>query len=121
MKADRDGKIANNSTCTGVSLTTSTANLGIYTIRMNNGGNVFNPDFVRALSATIDTFIQKDHPKSLIITGSGKFFSNGFDLKFFERSDEIERGRLIELFWRKILARILIMDCRTVAVINGHG
>jgi len=99
----------------------------IYTIRMNRGPNVVNPEFVDALSTVIDQFETMDHPKSLIVTGGGgtgsdsKFFSNGLDLSFLTKSNEHEKGKLIESFWKQILSRLLVMDCRTVAVINGHA
>jgi len=101
----------------------------IYTMRMNRGPNVVNPEYVDALSDVIDQFETMDHPKSLILTGGGgrngestsKFFSNGLDLSFLQKSNEYEKGKLIESFWKQILGRVLIMNCRTVAVINGHA
>ena len=102
----------------GISLTANGS--GIYTIQMKCGQNVVNPEFVDMLSNAIEKFEKVAHPKSLILTGDGKFFSNGLDLNFLQRSNEAEKGRLIERFW-KVLARLLVMDCRTVAVINGHG
>jgi len=119
----------------GISLVASTTNDDadnegiIYTIQMNRGPNVVNPEYVAALSAVIDHFETMDHPKSLIVTGGGggkgestsKFFSNGLDLAFLQKSTEDEKGTLIESFWKQILSRVLIMNCRTVAVINGHA
>mmetsp|Transcript_34519 Transcript_34519/g.67928 ORF Transcript_34519/g.67928 Transcript_34519/m.67928 type:complete len:246 (-) Transcript_34519:151-888(-) len=92
---------------------------GILTLRMNRGQNAVNPALITSLSAALDKVDQADHPKSLIITAEGKFFSNGLDLEFM-MSNAVGTPIMIESFW-KILARILVMDCRTVAAINGHG
>ena len=61
-----------------------------------------------------------DHPKALIIRGIGKFFSNGLDLQFMTSSEPSATNEMIESVW-KLLARLLVLDCRTVAAINGHA
>eukprot|EP00536_Pseudo-nitzschia_multiseries_P006724 jgi/Psemu1/286657/fgenesh1_pg.146_\ len=103
----------------GVSLTANDAT-SVYTLRMDRGPNVVNPEFVSLLGGALDAIEKAPHPKTLVVTGTGKFFSNGLDLEFLTKSSDAEQGRMIVSFWR-LLARLLVADCRTVAAINGHG
>lgn len=93
---------------------------GLYTLTMNRGPNVVNPEFVGLLSKALAKVETAPHPKTLVLTGTGKFFSNGLDLEFLGSSSDSQKATMIVSFWR-VLARILVADCRTIAAINGHG
>jgi len=58
------------------------------------------------------------HPKALVVTGSGKFFSNGLDLKVFETPTQVP---VLVAALNKVLASILTHDGHTIAAINGHA
>eukprot|EP00547_Thalassionema_nitzschioides_P004284 CAMPEP_0194221778 /NCGR_PEP_ID=MMETSP0156-20130528/31335_1 /TAXON_ID=33649 /ORGANISM="Thalassionema nitzschioides, Strain L26-B" /LENGTH=242 /DNA_ID=CAMNT_0038952303 /DNA_START=85 /DNA_END=813 /DNA_ORIENTATION=+ len=89
-------------------------NNNIYMLIMGRGQNLVNNELVSSLNKALDMLEQQQqHSKALIITAKGKFFSNGLDLDALSNA-------MIEGFW-KVLARILVMDCRTVAAINGHA
>lgn len=103
----------------GVSLTENEEN-GVFTLSLNRGPNVVNPEMVHLLGKALSIVEAADHPKALVVTGTGKFFSNGLDLKFLQTSTDSQKGKMIVDFW-EVLARLLVMDCRTVAAINGHG
>ena len=103
----------------GVSLTANETN-GVLTLRLNRGPNVINPEMVQLLGKALSRVEEAPHPKALVVTGTGKFFSNGLDLEFLQASTDSQKGRTIVDFW-EVLARLLVMDCRTVAAINGHG
>ena len=92
---------------------------GIFTLVMERLENRFNPRLNRDLSDAITMVEQAEHPKALVITGRGKFFSNGLDINWMSKHTS-ETPKMIEEVWT-ILARILVMDCRTVAAINGHA
>jgi hypothetical protein len=92
---------------------------GIYTVLLDRGDNRFNPTLIQDLSDAIAAVEAADHPKALIITGQGKFFSNGLDIDWMAKNPK-ETPSMIEGLW-KLLGRILVMDCRTVAAINGHA
>jgi hypothetical protein len=102
----------------GVSVERDPTN-GIYTVLLDRGENRFNPTLIQDLSDAIATVEAADHPKALIITGQGKFFSNGLDVDWMAKNPK-ETPSMIEGVWR-LLGRILVMDCRTVAAINGHA
>ena len=109
----------------GVSLTRHT-DTGIFVLTLDRGPNVFHPTLVSLLSQALTLVEEAAHPKALIITGKGKFFSNGLDLEYFNntttttRNNHAERSAFIESLWRW-LARLLVLDCRTVAAMNGHA
>jgi len=92
---------------------------GIFTVILDRFENRFNPFLCRDLSDAISVVEKADHPKALIITGRGKFFSNGLDIDWMSKHAK-ETPSMIEEVWR-LLARILVIDCRTVAAINGHA
>ncbi|CAJ1891799.1 unnamed protein product [Cylindrotheca closterium] len=92
---------------------------GVFTIYMDRKENRFNPSLVKDVGQALKVVEEADHPKALIITGEGKFFSNGLDINWMGKFPE-KTPSMIEGVW-KLLGRILIMDCRTVAAINGHA
>ena len=116
---------------------------GIFILYLNRlpSKNVFDPTFVGAVSSAIGHVEKAAHPKALVITGleyepdadsvnkktktpahkffSHKFFSNGLSLEYMLTTPE-GTAPMIESVWR-LLGRILVMDCRTVAAINGHA
>jgi enoyl-CoA hydratase/carnithine racemase len=92
---------------------------GVLTLCMDRGENLINPPHIALLTTAIDTIEAHPHPKSLIITGKGKFFCNGLDLRGMDSSPTTFEDMLTE-YWR-LLARVLVLDCQTVAAINGHA
>lgn len=92
---------------------------GVFLLTLSRGDNVINPESTAAIADALSVIERKEHPKSLVITGSGKFFSNGLDVKFMMQNKN-KTAAMIEGFYR-VLHRVLIMDCPTVAAINGHA
>lgn len=95
------------------------ASTGIFTIVLDRKENRFNPTFCNDFSNAVAVVEKAEHPKALVITGKGKFFSNGLDIAWMTNHGS-ETSPMIESVWR-LLARILVMDCRTVCAINGHA
>lgn len=91
----------------------------VFVLTIDRGQNWVNPELTSALGAAIEVVEKESHPKSLVITAKGKFFSNGLDVGFMMKR-AAETPAMIESFYR-VLARILTMDCHTVAAINGHA
>jgi enoyl-CoA hydratase/carnithine racemase len=52
----------------------------VFVLRMNDGENRFNPEFVRSFNAALDEVERAGAPSALVTTGAGKFYSNGLDL-----------------------------------------
>ena len=101
----------------GVTLTDSED--GLLTLRLDRGQNWINPPMVSALEHAISCVEAAEHPKSLVVLGGPKFFSNGLDVTWMMNNSS-ETPDMIQTFWR-VLARILVLDCRTVAAISGHA
>lgn len=88
-------------------------------VRMDRGENRFHPELLSAIEAVLDELTSHEEPAALVLTGSGKFFSNGLDLEYMSaHPDEAEETlrRVHALF-----GRVLALDAPTVAAINGHA
>lgn len=101
----------------GVSVSSSPN--GVLTLLLDRNDNVVNPSMVSALGDALAAVEAAEHPKALVIIGKGKFFSNGLDVKWM-MANPAKAPAMIESFWR-FLARLLVLDCRTVCAINGHA
>ncbi|MDB4678495.1 MAG: enoyl-CoA hydratase/isomerase family protein [Candidatus Binatia bacterium] len=92
----------------------------VFVLQMDNGENRFNCESVRAMSSFLDEVEAVKGPAALVTTGSGKFYSNGFDLVEMMADDGANLDPLLGGALR-VLARILTFPAPTVAAINGHA
>jgi enoyl-CoA hydratase/carnithine racemase len=89
-------------------------------LRMEAGENRFNPDTLGAIEAALDGLERSEEPAALVITGEGKFFSNGLDLEWMGAAppggaeDVLRRVHVL-------FARLLVFPTAVVAAINGHA
>jgi len=94
----------------------------IFVLRMNEGPdsqNRVNPNFITKFNAVLDKIENISDLKVLIITGEGKFFSNGLDLDYLSKNAQ-HVVPFMQSVW-KLLARILVLPFPTIAAINGHA
>jgi enoyl-CoA hydratase/carnithine racemase len=99
---------------------TTEANDGVRIVRMADDANLFNDRFLANMNAALDVAVADDTATGLVLTGSGKYFSNGFDLEFLGRLD----GPQLMTFIRDaqlLVGRVLTFPVPTVAVVNGHA
>ena len=87
---------------------------------MRAGENRFNPGFLADLGRALDEAEGSAEPTALVLTGEGKFFSNGLDLAWMtgdgrDRAGEVVTGML------RIFARVLGSPLASVAALNGHA
>mmetsp|Transcript_22082 Transcript_22082/g.50882 ORF Transcript_22082/g.50882 Transcript_22082/m.50882 type:complete len:270 (+) Transcript_22082:78-887(+) len=98
----------------------------LVTLTMNRGENLFNNELVTLLHSALDAVQTVEHPKALIVTGGDtKFFSNGLDLTALQQegsasTSSSSSSHMVTNVWR-FLARLLVLDCHTIAAINGHA
>ncbi len=87
---------------------------------MRDGENRFNPSFLDEFEATLSELETSEGPLAVVLTGEGKFFSNGLDLDWLGQADDAGRreclARIYEMF-----ARLLEYPAPVAAAINGHA
>jgi enoyl-CoA hydratase/carnithine racemase len=89
-------------------------------VRMNDPPNLFNRSFLDALEVALDDVLADQEAGALVLSGAGKFFSNGFDLEFL---GSLEPEPLLSFIHdaQALVARILTLPMPTVAAVNGHA
>jgi enoyl-CoA hydratase/carnithine racemase len=84
-----------------------------------DGENRLNPDTIKALDDLASEIEHEAGACALVLTGEGKFFSNGLDLERIA-SDRDELLASVLLF-QQLLGRLFVLPVYTVAAINGHA
>lgn len=88
-------------------------------VRMDRGENRFHPDLLAALESVLDQLEGDAGPAALVLTGSGKFFSNGLDLEHMGANPGEAEATLARV--HALFGRVLALDLPTVAAVNGHA
>jgi Delta3-Delta2-enoyl-CoA isomerase len=91
----------------------------IFVLTMDREENRFNPDHLDELEDALDQVEAAEGPVAAVITGEGKFFSNGLDLDWMGQAPEGAPQENVERTQR-FLARVLTFPTGIVAAINGH-
>jgi enoyl-CoA hydratase/carnithine racemase len=89
-------------------------------LRMSAGENRFNPATLDAIEAALDELENGEGPGALVITGEGKFFSNGLDLEWMGSAPPGGAEQVLRRV-HALLARVLVFPTATVAALNGHA
>lgn len=79
--------------------------------------NRFSPDWLDEINARLDEVIAGP-PTALIVTATGKFFSNGLDLDWAMANPDKFNGYIDRV--HALLSRMLTMPVVTVGALNGH-
>ncbi len=90
----------------------------VFVVRMQHDENRFNPTVLDGIDAALSEVEGHDGPAALVLTGSGKFFSNGLDLDWMSTAGEgagVALKRVHAMF-----GRMLEFPAHTVAALNGH-
>ena len=88
-------------------------------VHWEDGDNRFNVSSVARWHEVLDELDQVTGPLAVVVTGTGKYFSNGLDLdRFAEAPEEVQptADGMVRLF-----GRLLVFPAYTVAAINGHA
>ncbi len=88
-------------------------------IRMTAGENRFNPDMLSGLENALDDLEAREGPLAVVLTGEGKFFSNGLDLEWLGQTDDSGRRKTLARVY-ELFARLLEFPAPVVSAINGH-
>jgi enoyl-CoA hydratase/carnithine racemase len=92
----------------------------VHVLSMQDGENRFNQASLDALNAALDTVEKSEGATSLVVTGDGKFFSNGLDLTWMSQAGGPAAMENVHRV-HELLARLLTFPVITVAALNGHA
>jgi enoyl-CoA hydratase/carnithine racemase len=84
----------------------------------DDGENRINVDSLSRINELLDELESKEGELSVVMTGVGKFFSNGLDLARFGNHAEEFAATLAEL--KRTVGRLMLFPAYTVAALNGH-
>jgi Delta3-Delta2-enoyl-CoA isomerase len=84
-------------------------------VRLVHEDNRFHPDMIAGVNAALDA---AEGP--VVLTGQGKFFSNGLDLEFLGGAGEAGVNANLDEVDR-LLGRVLGHPAPVVAAVNGHA
>jgi enoyl-CoA hydratase/carnithine racemase len=84
----------------------------------DDGENRINVDSLARINELLDELEAKDGEFSVVLSGVGKFFSNGLDLARFGNNAEEFTATLAEL--KRTVGRLMLFPAYTVAALNGH-
>jgi enoyl-CoA hydratase/carnithine racemase len=88
-------------------------------ITWNEGENRVNLDSLARLNDLMEEIEDRPGPLAVVLTGSGKFFSNGLDLERFSSDVDELMATLEEA--KRTVGRLMLLPAYSVAAINGHA
>ncbi len=88
-------------------------------VQMTDDENRFNLDSLARWEEELAGLEAADGPLAVVLTGTGKFFSNGLDLDRMSAHPD-ESGEIVRRVHR-LLGRVYLLPAYTVAAINGHA
>jgi enoyl-CoA hydratase/carnithine racemase len=92
----------------------------VFVLRLDEGENRFNATTVSAIHRALDEVEASTGPAALVVTGTGKFFSNGLDLDWMSSPDAQDHPEFFPDLHR-MMGRVLGLGMVTVAAVNGHA
>jgi enoyl-CoA hydratase/carnithine racemase len=90
----------------------------VYVLDLGSDRNVFNPGFVNDVSAALDEVVASPPPRGLVTTGSGDFFSMGFDLGWIANHPDGVGDLVGDM--HELIARLLELPAPTLAALQLH-
>lgn len=88
-------------------------------LRMDAEENRFNPAMLDALDGALDDVDASKGPAAIVLTGTGKFFSNGLDLEWMTDAGQDGAERNVDRV-QALFSRVLTSPVAIVAALNGH-
>ena len=83
--------------------------------------NAVNPETVKMLQAIAEETKQERDVRAVVITGAGKAFSTGADLKWTPGSDELQHMENRVWLFEHAIKAIYTLPVPTIAAIRGHA
>ena len=95
-------------------------NIGVITLNRPETLNAMSRQLLTELDALLDEISKDENVRVVVITGSGRAFSAGADLKEAGKLDEAEAKQFIEL-GQKVLMKLERFDKPIIAGLNGFA
>ena len=93
----------------------------VHVLTMRNGENTIDLDFLAALNEKLDAVENEaDGAAALVLTGEGKFFSNGLNLDFLMNASD-DRRREFGTTMLATMRRLILFPVPVVGALNGHA
>jgi enoyl-CoA hydratase/carnithine racemase len=90
----------------------------VWTLRLGDDENRFSPERLHDISEALAAVSDGSEPAALLITASGKFFSNGLDLEWLQAHPGEWQPYVAQV--QGMLSQVLTLPVPTVCAINGH-
>jgi Delta3-Delta2-enoyl-CoA isomerase len=92
----------------------------LVTLTMKAEENRFNLPMLEAFGQALDEVEADEAALAVVLTGEGKFFSNGLDLEWMTEAGE-ESTRLVVEQLQALFIRLLTFPVPVIAAVNGHA
>ena len=93
---------------------------GLYALITFQDEGKFNPRTLRDFGEALDQCLAHNEPRALILTGSGKNFSQGLDLAAMSTMEPSVSRAFVDDCMRA-LGRLLVFPMPVVSAVNGHA
>lgn len=90
----------------------------VWVLDLGNDENRFSPELINGVDQALTEITESCEPAALMITATGKFFSNGLDLVWLQSNIGEWDKTLASV--QAMFARVLTLPVPTVCAINGH-
>lgn len=90
----------------------------VWVLDLGEGENRFSPEFLSSVDQALTAITDSSEPAALMITATGKFFSNGLDLEWLAANAGEWDAHVSSV--QSMFARVLTLPVPTVCAINGH-
>jgi enoyl-CoA hydratase/carnithine racemase len=102
-----------------MSMPTLSRDHDVYVINLGHSENALNPDSITEVSRHLDEIAGESGSRALVMTATGKFFSNGADMQWGQAHPDQSETYAVQM--HGLLARLLALPVPTVAAIGGHA
>lgn len=93
----------------------------VFVLRMVAGENRINPTLLDSFTKALDEVEASEGPAAVVLTGDGKFFSNGLDLEWMMANAEEGGPSLVVNGLQALYSRLLTFPTALIAAVNGHA
>ncbi|NRQ40627.1 enoyl-CoA hydratase/isomerase family protein [Nonomuraea sp. NN258] len=91
----------------------------VFVLDLGDTENRFHPDWVTTVNTLLDEVEKAEGPRALVVSATGKYFSNGLDLDWLFAHTDRAVDYVADV--QELLARVLTLPLVTVGALQGHA